>query len=78
VIGCALSEDEALVEIGVSLAAIGPGLPRREALAHALARFVDDERASHAAIASLLERAGADAERARTVLAQRGTGFTIR
>ncbi len=36
-----LTEDQALVEIGESLAAIG-GQPRQAALAYALARFVDE------------------------------------
>jgi hypothetical protein len=78
VIGRSLTEDQALVEIGEALAAIGPGQPRRKALAYAVARYVDDTTDAATAITTLLERAGADIDQARTIRAQRGISFLIR
>ena len=76
-IGRGLTEDQALVEIGEALAAVGPGQPRREALAYAAARFVDDATDAATAITTLLGRAGADLHQARTICAQRGSSFLV-
>src|SRR5262249_44629127 len=73
-----LTEDQALVEIGEALAAIGPGQQRREALAYAVARYVDETTTAAAVVASLLQRAGADLDLARIIRTKPRSSFLMR
>jgi hypothetical protein len=77
VIGGGLTDDQALVEFGTDLGPLSPA-QRQAALDYATARYVEAGTDVAAAIAALLERAGADLERARAIHDERGSGFVIR
>jgi hypothetical protein len=75
--GNALTDDQALVEFGASLAPLSAA-QRQPAFDYATARYIDDPTAAATTNTALLARAGADLGRARAIKTQSGSSFLVR